>query len=396
MIRSKMFWLVSLMTVAGIGLRFWRLGDPSSYAFDEVYYAKWAHDYLIGNSFFDVHPPLGKLLIAVGIHLFGDTGFGWRVMPALAGSALVPLTYFVGKKLFTPAIGLLASFFVLLDGLMLVQSRTALLDIFQITFVLAAIAAFLAFRDSTNRRLAILYLMLTGILVGLAISTKWTAAAVLAPITFGAIVWWPRRPKLHSAFWVISLIFIPIGLYILSFIFNERTESFWPYLIEWHNQTWSFHQNLTATHPYMSRWWSWLYLGRPVWYYFTEENGVIHGILALGNPVLWWAALPALASALWMSRKRLIEPIAFTSLVILAFYLPWTLIGRTQFQYYISPAVPFLMIILAWWLSHQTALIRRSLPIVALIIAAFYYPILTALPVSRSFYELHLWFRSWI
>ena len=70
-------------------LRFWNLGTPDSLVFDEVYYVDGARDYLAGGveetngaAEFVVHPPLGKWLIALGIALFGDTSYGWRIASA--------------------------------------------------------------------------------------------------------------------------------------------------------------------------------------------------------------------------------------------------------------------------------------------------------------------------
>lgn len=417
-LKSRKFWIVAGLTIVAAALRFWRLGTPDSFVFDEVYYAKWANDYLQGNNFFDVHPPLGKLIIAAGIFLFGNDSFGWRFFPAIAGTMLIPLTYIVAKRLFTSTesgisnlesrdkpgisqdsasqIALLAALFVTLDGLMLVQSRTALLDIFQITFVLGSVAAFLAWRDAGTRARANFWLIVMGLAIGLAIATKWTAVAVYGVIWIATLIWRKQFPK--ASWWAFALgyLMLPLAIYLISFIFNERTQDYWHYLIDWHKQTWNFHQNLTASHPYMSRWWSWLYLARPVWYYFTQENGPVQGIVALGNPILWWTAIPALLAAFTVANKKYQSGVFFALLIIISFYLPWTIIGRTQFQYYISPAVPFMMMIVAWWLTEQVTLIRRTIPLLALGSFIFFYPLLTALPISTAFYRLHIWFSSWI
>lgn len=433
--KSFEFWVVLGIASIGAGLRLWRLNEPSEFVFDEVYYAKWGNDYLLGNSFFDVHPPLGKLLIAVGIKFFGYTPFGWRIMPAIFGMAVIPLTYLIAKKLFRQTsdptnqsppqknsqrptvisligqyllskvttihpIGLLASLFVLIDGLLLVQSRTALLDSFQITFVLATTACFLAFRDAQNRRSATVWLILTGIFLGLSLATKWTTLAIFGLVGLYMIIWRRTLPRVSALAYLVSFFILPPAIYIASFIFNQRTTDFWNYLIDWHKQTWNFHHTLTATHPYMSRWWSWLYLGRPVWYYFKEADGAIRGIIALGNPVLWWSAIPALLTTLWVTRRDLAQGPAFAMLAVLAFYLPWSLISRTQFQYYIVPAIPFLMIILAWYLTQLRTKLRNriitGLASLAIFVFVFWYPLLIGYPISSAFYRAHLWFRSWI
>ncbi len=49
--------------------------------FDEVYFARSAENYvnhMIPNE--RTHPPLGKLIQATGVAVFGETPFGWRIM----------------------------------------------------------------------------------------------------------------------------------------------------------------------------------------------------------------------------------------------------------------------------------------------------------------------------
>src|SRR5450759_3342959 len=92
-------WAGPLLVTAFAGfLRFWQLGTPRGYIFDEVYYAKdawslWRHgvelDATGTGPAFVVHPPLGKWLIAVGEGLFGNTEVGWRVAGAMAGTLSV-------------------------------------------------------------------------------------------------------------------------------------------------------------------------------------------------------------------------------------------------------------------------------------------------------------------
>ncbi|MEK7460756.1 MAG: phospholipid carrier-dependent glycosyltransferase, partial [Patescibacteria group bacterium] len=286
------FWILLSLTLASVILRFWRLGWPGEIVFDETYYAKWGHDYLQGIKFFDVHPPLGKLLIGIGGQVFGSdpaSGLGpvgWRFAVALFGLFIVPLTYLVARKLFTDSgqlirhsefriqnsrrIAALAAFFVLIDGLILVQTRIALLDSFLVTFSLAAYLSFLHYRDATQAKEANLRLLATGIFLGLALATKWTA---VAPFGVIFIWWWSLHravPPTSFLTKLASFLIIPLGIYIASFTLNVRDPGvgFWHYLFDWHRQTWNFHEHLTATHPYASRWWSWLYLARPVWYYY--------------------------------------------------------------------------------------------------------------------------------
>jgi dolichyl-phosphate-mannose--protein O-mannosyl transferase len=77
-----------------------------------------------------VHPPLGKLTIGLGIEAFSMSSFGWRVMSALAGVGVAVLTACMAQLLFgRPVWTFAAGLLIAVDGLNLVQSRTALLDI---------------------------------------------------------------------------------------------------------------------------------------------------------------------------------------------------------------------------------------------------------------------------
>ena len=158
-------WLAPLLitVVAGI-LRLWNLGHPHALVFDETYYVKdaWSQwnlgyaatwpdgadarfeagetDIFTTDPSFVVHPPLGKYLIGVGMWLFGpDSSFGWRIMTALFGTALVLLLYLVAKALTNSTVfAAVASGMLAIDGLGIVMSRVSLLDVFLAFFILLA------------------------------------------------------------------------------------------------------------------------------------------------------------------------------------------------------------------------------------------------------------------
>ena len=135
--------LGSVLTFAAL-TRFINLGRPSELVFDEVYYVDGARDFLEsgveldqGAADFVVHQPAGKWAIALGIRIFGDTPFGWRFSAALVGTLSVLLVFLIARKLFTSFfLSMTAASLMALDGLHLVMSRTALLDIFLSFFIL--------------------------------------------------------------------------------------------------------------------------------------------------------------------------------------------------------------------------------------------------------------------
>ena len=176
------FLLVPVLTaVTGGILRFVRLEAPPKLVFDETYYVKDAYSYLVSgyergwpdkaNDAFNagnpgvlldspeyvVHPPVGKWMIAAGMELFGpENPFGWRFAAALTGTLSILLLSLIALKLFRslPLAGA-AGLLLAVDGHHLVMSRTSLLDIFLMFWVLAAFGALLLDRDSGRRRLAL-------------------------------------------------------------------------------------------------------------------------------------------------------------------------------------------------------------------------------------------------
>ena len=84
-----------------------------------------------------VHPPLGKWMIAAGMAIFGDNNpFGWRVSAAVVGTLSVALIAYSGWLLFrSMTVATIAALLAAVDGLMLVESRLALLDIFQMFWI---------------------------------------------------------------------------------------------------------------------------------------------------------------------------------------------------------------------------------------------------------------------
>ncbi len=153
--------LVILLLSAG--LRFWGLERFNTLVFDEVYYAKFANNYLTGTPFFDGHPPLSKYIIAASIWIAEQLQLGPNVGNDLAGTFRTTWSYRWSAALtgsFIPIVGtelvrqvsrnqrlaLLVGGFMALDGLFLVESRYALNNVYlvlfgllgQLCFVLAA------------------------------------------------------------------------------------------------------------------------------------------------------------------------------------------------------------------------------------------------------------------
>ncbi|MFB7762618.1 dolichyl-phosphate-mannose--protein mannosyltransferase [Streptomyces xiamenensis] len=352
-----MGWLGPLLvaTLAG-ALRFTRLGEPDAVIFDETYYAKdaWSllqHGYetvwpddanqriIDGDvpatdaAAYIVHPPVGKWMIALGEWAFGMNPFGWRFMVALLGTLSVFMLCRIGRRLFrSTALGCLAGLLMAVDGLHFVMSRTALVDLVLMFWLLAAFGALLVDRDRARERLAAAlptagepvlrphrptaerlglglrpWRITAGVCLGLACATKWNGLYVLAAFGILTVLWdaaarrtagAPHGPLVAlrkdapPAF--LALVPVSLAVYLVSWTgwfatsggyyrtWAEREgagPSAWewvpgPLRSLWHytSEVYSFHLGLTSEHSYESNPFSWLVMGRPVLYFYESRD----------------------------------------------------------------------------------------------------------------------------
>ena len=174
--------LLSVCAVAlGVLARVYHLGFPPNILWDERYFPVMADKYLHGVYQFDLHPPLGKFIIALGISVLGDVPLGWRIMPTLFGLALLPLVAVLGWYCLKDRVGalLLVTCFSV-ETIFIVHSRIGVMDIFLAFFVLATFLA--ALGAESNRQV-----ILPSALLGLAIAVKWAAFPVAVPA--GYVLW---------------------------------------------------------------------------------------------------------------------------------------------------------------------------------------------------------------
>ena len=445
--------LLSLLAAA-VFTRFWRLGTPGDFYFDEVYFPKTGQEILRGDpaawEFYgheNTHPPLSKLFMAGGMALFGENSFGWRFFGALAGVGAAIFIYLIGKRLFkSEFIGMTAAFFLVFDGLAFAQSRIATPDTYVLFFVLGSVYFLLA-----NR------FLLSGIFLGAALASKWTALFTLFPIVLyllyrlyrcrqteqgrralllylaplSLLAFYMGTPALFGDFllecqpdgtcrpdlsagvfgtalvsWMLLWALAPLAIYLVYRLSRSRADheektvaaslgslslffvavplsvyllTYLPMLLNGHGlkDVWElnkaaylFHSyspvvaGPEASHPYQSPWDTWPILMRPV-FFFVSGNERIYN---LGNPIIFWFGLPALAFTLWQGlrgvRARLdaktgdlavcgtLRPgeaaLLFVVLTYLGFWLPWARQPRLMFLYHYQTALPFLMLASAY------------------------------------------------
>ncbi|MFJ2575420.1 dolichyl-phosphate-mannose--protein mannosyltransferase [Kitasatospora aureofaciens] len=356
-------WLgpLAVALFAGI-LRFTNLGQPHAIIFDETYYAKdayalWHGGYEISwpdganeqimkddgtipyrpMAGYVVHPPVGKWIIGFGEWLFGMNPFGWRFAVALLGTLSVLMVARIARRLFrSTLLGCVAGLLLSVDGLHFVLSRSALLDLVVMFWILAAFGFLLLDRDHTRARLAARldgiadaalaqrvhlgwrpYRIAAGVCVGLTCATKWSGLYVAAAFGLMTVLWdagarrlaGAPRPYLAAltrdalpAFG--SIVVVSLGVYIASWwgwfaSSNVPGQGGWgrdwaagrstdyPWIPEglralwhYHSTMYDFHTHLSDPHTYQSNPWSWLVLGRPVSFYYESPKQGQNGCTA--------------------------------------------------------------------------------------------------------------------
>jgi hypothetical protein len=515
-----------LITLAAAVVRFVRLDHPPTIVpLDETYYAPNSYGYMCHGAdmgfkdtsvppscdalepVFVVHPPAAKLLMSVGIRIFGYDAFGWRSASALFGSLSVLVIYLLARRLWDSR-WLAAAAAVLLgvEGLQLVQSRLAMLDIFMSFFILLGVWLLLEDRGRAPGWAGLRWWRLaSGVAFGLAVSSKWSAAPLL-PVAFAVGLAWevvrlrpapkptpealptdegeaeaspsegeaivsppaPRRSRRDSLVFQAAALAVTFGLLpVLVYIGTYTpwflsTKRYIPPLC--HNtvseevpedtplpngarvvatpqtgvvrfersvpkagmdlwlcnqrEIFNYHKNLKSIgpegkpiHPYMSKAWSWPWISRPAAHHYTAicvpsgapqpcpagEIAQNEEILGLPNPLIWWVgfflALPL--CAWWMVVRR--DDVAALLLVLfLPLVLPWFLTTRPLFMFYMTPAVPLLVLMLVHvmkvWRLRATAVAFVALSVGAFI---YFYPVLAAYPLPPQGifgWESRIWF----
>jgi Gpi18-like mannosyltransferase len=192
--------IISLLLIAAAITRFWHLSHPAEIVFDEVHFVAQGRHYLHGESFLDPHPPLAKLVIALGILIFGDNPFGWRVGNATIGTAMVGITYLLGRRLTgSRLVGALAGAILLCDGMYLVDSHYAVIDIVYLTCAAVSYVLFFKFAEAQDSRARRRILPWIGLALGLCLASKLYIPAITFLLVLGFIVYVVVRDRPKAA-----------------------------------------------------------------------------------------------------------------------------------------------------------------------------------------------------
>jgi dolichyl-phosphate-mannose-protein mannosyltransferase len=345
--------MAMMFGVATLALLLPGIGTPSKMYFDEPYFVPEARAFIQGkpNPAPDApplaKPPLGKLIIALGMEVAGDSPFGWRIAGVVCGALTVVAVYLWAYLLLEDAsLASLAAGLALFNNFLFVMSRIATVDVFLLFFLIWSLVAYTAALTlDIGAGMRRVLFCLSGVLLGLAGACKWNAIDTLGVffLVTAALLWVSRRTATGSVsslsaysrnvkeiglpILLAGLILAPIGSYSLAF---------WPVCRMIH-RPFSFHElaamnvfmwhfnRTTVVNPFLiSPWYSWPLNLSPM--------RVLSYLV--GNPVITWGGLVALPLCLRRFWKS--ETLA-KSMVLLLFcanYFQWAVTPQKGLYYY--------------------------------------------------------------
>ncbi|WP_340378296.1 phospholipid carrier-dependent glycosyltransferase [Streptomyces sp. SS7] len=300
-----------------------------------------------------------------------------------------------------------------------------------------------------------------GLMFGLAIGTKWNALYIMAAFLLMTLLWdvgsrrvagarHPYRAVLRHDTGLTFLATVPVALvtylvswtgwilspgdgsggYYRNWAATDGRGGSWTWLFPdwwrslWHyeHEVYEFHTHLTSPHNYQSNPWSWLVLGRPVSYFYESPSPGTDGcpvdagekcareVLAIGTPLLWWAACFALLYVLWRWLFRRDWRAGAIACGIAAGYLPWFMYQeRTIFLFYAVVFLPFLCLAVAMMLgaiigppgSTDTRRVAGATGagVLVLLIAwnfIYFWPLFTGTAIPIDQWRSRMWIDTWV
>ena len=407
--------------------------------FDEIYHARTAYEHLHGLSAYEwTHPPLGKVLMMVGVQIFGMTPFGWRFMGALVGVLMVPLMYLLVKQLTKDTrLSFVAMALMALDSMHFTQTRIATIDSYAVFWImLMYLFMFRYCQMSWNRESlgkTLVPLGLCGVTMGIAWATKWVglyASAGLAILFFWTVFRRLRELKhlkdrsqslrslvITLLFCVVFFIVIPVLIYYFSYFWLLKPEGVRTFgdmlsservkrVVELQKTIFGYHAGLGGdTHYFRSPWYQWPIIWWPMWYYAGTEyvpEGMISSISCMGNPAVWWFGLVALLYVVGRvcHRRRASRVDVMVVVGFASQFLPWVIVPRSTFIYHYFASVPFIIIASVLLLDAIRRRSERAFTVTAgillgaaLVLFAAFYPLESGLPCPRSYAQYLRWFK---
>lgn len=377
--------------------------------FDEVYFARSTYDYNEGKKVYEwTHPPLGKLIQATPVLLTDNfSPFNYRVMGNIAGILMIVVMYLFGKVLFRKRkYATIAALLMTFDNFHFVQTRIGTVDSFLVLFILLSFYFMFLYIKKDGK---LWHFILSGIFIGCAIATKWTALFGGLALAIIYIIYKFKTKKKwipfiwHGlAFFIAIPLLIYLGSYMIAPSMNGLENNNIKSVVKINKNMYEYHANVKDDHLFSSKWYSWPVNYKPVWYY-TKDVDSSHSqtIVAIGNIVIWWPAILAFFVLPYFIVKKKNMKSLFLLITILSLYLPFIFIGRVMFLYHYFIVLPFMMLALVnlFYQINKTSkhdyllLLYMILVVICFIV---YYPVSSGMTVSNEYIEATKLLKSWI
>jgi dolichyl-phosphate-mannose-protein mannosyltransferase len=426
---------ILLLLILGSLTRGILFGYPSEVVFDEFHFGKFIKAYQTGEYFFDIHPPLGRLLIVGLANSTGtkiDEGFGaigekiapehiWvlRIIPVLAGILLPVIIFGLCLVLGLSVSGsLLAALLMIFENSLLVQARFMLFDEMLLSFGFGALLLYWLSR----RRQSTWLFAAAAIAAGCALSIKWTGLSFAGLIGLCEL-YRVAQKRINVKKFFIHCVILVIGaalVYITSFAIHFALltkpgegdafmtqgfleKSFWGKFTELNHVMLSANSQ-DLTHQYGSKWYTWPLMKRPIFYWQHIDDTGEARIYFLGNPIVYWGGSVAVLILLFGALNRrelfLTRKNYFILLGFFANLLPFIFIGRVMFLYHYLSALVFSIIALVYLIDK----IKR--PDIKLIVSGlllllsitgfiFFAPLSYGIHLSKDQLHTRFWFSTW-
>ena len=259
-------------------------------------------------------------------------------------------------------------------------------------------------------RCTVLLMILNGCAAGAAMATKWTGVYAGAGIALMFFLFLMReyipahgKRDILTLFGICVAVYlcIPAVIYVLSYLSYPMQPG--EHLLKkmWDNQVLmlTYHESTVFDHPYSSEWYEWIWMKRPLLdAYTTLPDGKISVVATFGNPMIWWAGIPAFFFNLYQWQVKKDERTGYLCICYLTMLVPWLFIHRTVFiyQYFVCSIVLILLLgNTCRFLKHAKKAMTLYLVVTGIVFVCFY-PVISGAPVDRSFSGQWLkWLSSW-
>jgi dolichyl-phosphate-mannose--protein O-mannosyl transferase len=394
-----------VLALSAQALFLYRLATPTTLVFDEVHYVPAARQlWALAGPVNIEHPLLGKALIGLGMALFGDHSFGWRIMSSLAATATLTGLFAIAWLLFRDLrAAIMTALFALLNFTLYVQARIAMLDGFMAALVVGGVAAMLWSMRGTGPAVTRRW-TLAAVLLGLAVGVKWAA---LPYIGFAAAAFllcrsgsrWPDL-SVWSAAWRLAL--GSALAYLLTFLpafFYARQPLTLAELLPFQLEMLRQQTQVLPAHTYQSAWWTWPLDLRPIWYLYEPVDGAQRGVLMIGNPAVMWGGLIAVLACGWAGVRERSVALGGVAALWLGGWGVWALIPKSLgfFYYYYLPSLWLPLAIAAAF--HRHARLRAWDEVflaLAGVLFVWFFPIISAAPLSGpQAFQRWMWLPTW-